>query len=73
MGQHFLIDENILDKIIAAASPEKDDLVLDIGAGPGAISLAIARKVAVIAIEWDAGFAALLTGLALEGGYQIFA
>ena len=69
MGQHFLIDENILDKIIAAASPEKDDLVLDIGAGPGAISLAIARKVAgVIAIEWDAGFAALLTGLALEGG-----
>ena len=44
MGQHFLIDENILDKIIAALLG-KDDLVLDIGAGR-AISLAIARKVA---------------------------
>ena len=69
MGQHFLVDENILGKIIAAASPEKDDFVLDIGAGPGAISLAMADKVAgIIAIEWDSGLADLLKGLAQKKG-----
>ncbi|MGI6318054.1 MAG: ribosomal RNA small subunit methyltransferase A [Firmicutes bacterium] len=69
MGQHFLVDENILDKIIAAASPEKGDFVLDIGAGPGAISLAMAGKVAgIIAIEWDSGLADLLKGLAKKKG-----
>ena len=69
MGQHFLVDENILGKIIAAASPEKGDFVLDIGAGPGAISLAVADKVAgVIAVEWDSGLADLLKRLAQKKG-----
>jgi len=61
LGQHFLIDENILEKIIAAASLQKEDLVIDIGAGPGALSLAMAPAVAgVLAVEQDAGLAAVL-------------
>ncbi len=61
MGQHFLIDENILHKIINAAALQEEDFVLDIGAGAGAISLAVAAKVAaVVAVEWDRGLAGLL-------------
>ncbi len=61
MGQHFLVDENILRKIIAAARLEAGDHVLDIGAGPGALSLAMAEMVSgVLAIEWDEGLAGLL-------------
>lgn len=61
MGQHFLVDENILGKILSAAGLDKSDLVIDIGSGPGALSLAMAKEVAaVIAVEWDGGLAALL-------------
>ena len=60
-GQHFLVDENILGKIIQAAALKKEDLVVDIGAGPGALSLAMAKHVAaVFAIEQDRGLAAFL-------------
>ncbi len=61
MGQHFLVDENILQKIIAAALLKPRDYVIDIGAGPGALSLSMAEQVAgVISIEWDSGLAGLL-------------
>ena len=60
-GQHFLVDENILNKILKGASLGKNDLVIDIGAGPGALSLVMAKQVAaVIAIEQDRGLAAFL-------------
>ncbi len=60
-GQHFLVDENILNKIIQAAALKKEDTVIDIGAGPGALSLTISKQVAaVIAIEQDRGLAAFL-------------
>lgn len=60
-GQHFLVDENILGRILAGASLEESDYVLDIGAGPGALSLAMAEKVAgVIAVEQDRGLVELL-------------
>lgn len=60
-GQHFLVDENILEKILQAADLQPQDLVIDIGAGPGAISLALAKRVsAVVAIEQDRGLAAFL-------------
>jgi len=60
-GQHFLVDENILEKILQAAALGKEDLVMDIGAGPGALSLTMAQRVnGVIAIEQDRGLAAFL-------------
>lgn len=74
LGQHFLIDENILEKIIAAASLQKEDLVIDIGAGPGALSLAMAPAVAgVLAVEQDAGLAAVLKEQAsLRGLHNLY-
>lgn len=61
LGQHFLVDENITEKIIAAAGLTENDLVIDIGAGPGALTYTMAERAsAVIAVEWDQGLAALL-------------
>ena len=70
-GQHFLVDENIQGRILTAASLEESDYVLDIGAGPGALSLAMAEKVAgVIAVEQDRGLAQLLKDQAARRGFD---
>lgn len=54
MGQNFLIDENILDKIIEAADINQDDTILEIGPGLGTLTIALAKKAKqVIAIEKD--------------------
>jgi 16S rRNA (adenine1518-N6/adenine1519-N6)-dimethyltransferase len=53
-GQHFLVDRNILNKVIRTAELEKGDVVLEIGAGLGEMTLALARQVKkVIAVEID--------------------
>ena len=38
LGQNFLIDENIINKIVSSACIDKDTLVIEIGPGEGAIS-----------------------------------
>ncbi|MBI5236277.1 MAG: ribosomal RNA small subunit methyltransferase A [Deltaproteobacteria bacterium] len=54
LGQHFLTDKNILGKILAVAVLEKDDEVLEIGPGQGALTQALlAAGARVIAIEAD--------------------
>jgi 16S rRNA (adenine1518-N6/adenine1519-N6)-dimethyltransferase len=53
-GQHFLVDRNILNKVIRTAELEKGDVVLEIGPGTGEMTLALARQVKkVIAVEID--------------------
>ena len=53
-GQHFLIDRNILDKVIRTAQLEKGDVVLEVGPGLGEMTLALARQARkVIAVEID--------------------
>jgi len=53
-GQHFLVDPNILKKVIRTAQVEKEDVVLEVGPGLGEMTLALARQVKkVIAIEID--------------------
>lgn len=55
LGQHFLLDLNITDKIARAASVNEDDTVLEIGPGPGGLTRALLSAGAnVIAIERDA-------------------
>ncbi len=54
LGQHFLTDRNILDKIIETAGIDRDDIVLEVGSGPGMMTLALAdRAKRVIAVEID--------------------
>lgn len=58
LSQNFLIDQNIVHKIVREANLEKGDLVVEIGPGPGALTKALLEHGAtVIAIEKDNGFA----------------
>jgi len=53
-GQNFLIDEHVLNKIIAAAEITKDDVVLEIGPGIGTMTEALSEHAGkVIAVEID--------------------
>src|SRR5579872_3783190 len=64
LSQNFLIDGNIIRKIIHAAALEKEDIVVEIGAGPGALTQALLETgVRVIAIEKDRAFAETLPRL----------
>ncbi len=54
LGQHFLIDQNIVRKIIAAAELTPADTVVEIGPGRGVLTEALAPVVSrVVAIEVD--------------------
>jgi 16S rRNA (adenine1518-N6/adenine1519-N6)-dimethyltransferase len=44
LGQNFLIDRNILDVIERLASLDADDVVLEIGGGPGVLSQRLAAR-----------------------------
>lgn len=53
-GQNFLIDSNILDKIIESAQLTKDDCVLEIGPGIGTMTQYLAEQAGeVVAVEID--------------------
>lgn len=53
-GQNYLVDPNILSKIVSIAELEPTDVVLEIGSGIGALTQAIASQAGtVIAIEYD--------------------
>jgi 16S rRNA (adenine1518-N6/adenine1519-N6)-dimethyltransferase len=54
LGQHFLVDENILGVIGRLAQLEPDDVVLEIGPGLGVLTRYLAERVAhVHAVELD--------------------
>jgi len=54
LGQHFLVDPNILDVIGRLAELEPDDVVLEIGPGRGVLTRYLAERVArVHAVEID--------------------
>ena len=54
LGQNFLIDRNISKKIISVSELSKDDILLEIGPGLGAITEDLAKKVKkVYAVEID--------------------
>ncbi|MBQ7464077.1 MAG: 16S rRNA (adenine(1518)-N(6)/adenine(1519)-N(6))-dimethyltransferase RsmA [Lachnospiraceae bacterium] len=53
-GQNFLIDQNILEKIAQTSQIGKDDLVLEIGPGLGALTQILCERAGrVIAVEID--------------------
>jgi 16S rRNA (adenine1518-N6/adenine1519-N6)-dimethyltransferase len=84
LGQNFLFDPSILKKIIQVAQLDREDLIVEIGPGPGRLTRMLAEKVKkVIAIELDkklyeklkaelAGYSnvELIHGDALEYSYE---
>jgi 16S rRNA (adenine1518-N6/adenine1519-N6)-dimethyltransferase len=58
LGQHFLIDGSILDRIAAAACPVPGEAVIEIGPGRGALTEKLLRRASrVVAVELDASLA----------------
>lgn len=67
-GQNFLIDEAIIDAIIAAVGPGPDDRMVEIGPGLGALTRPLAARVNELhVVEIDRGLAARLGTIADSG------
>jgi 16S rRNA (adenine1518-N6/adenine1519-N6)-dimethyltransferase len=54
LGQHFLIDLNLMRLLVESANIQKDDVVLEVGCGTGSMTEALAEEAGrVIAVELD--------------------
>jgi 16S rRNA (adenine1518-N6/adenine1519-N6)-dimethyltransferase len=54
LGQNFLVDGRAVQRIVDAANLEREDTVLEIGPGPGALTVQLAQRAGqVIAVEVD--------------------
>ncbi len=54
LGQHFMIDDDVMDTMIEAAGLGPDDTVLEIGPGPGTLTRKLVEAAGrVVAIELD--------------------
>ena len=61
LGQHFLIDEAVLERILSAVELRPGDIVVEIGPGLGILTEGLAKRGAkVIAVELDSKLVALL-------------
>jgi 16S rRNA (adenine1518-N6/adenine1519-N6)-dimethyltransferase len=61
LGQHFLVDDEVLEVITSAAEVTPDDIIVEVGPGLGILTGELARRAGgVIAIELDDRLAALL-------------
>lgn len=70
-GQHFLIDESVLDELVDHIDPRAGQCLVEIGPGPGALTHRLLAKGArLTAIELDRDLARALQGMA---GLQIIA
>lgn len=58
LGQHFLIDLNLMRLLVRMADISKDDVILEVGCGTGSLTAELAeRAAAVIAVEMDSRLA----------------
>jgi len=54
LGQHFLIDLNLMRLLVDSANIQKEDVVLEVGCGTGSMTEALTEKAGrVIAVELD--------------------
>lgn len=61
LGQHFLVDENLVDLSLREAGVGPQDVVLEVGAGAGVLTAALARAAAAVhAVELDTRLRPLL-------------
>lgn len=60
-GQHFLVDSDIIDRIVEVIAPSPSDTIVEIGPGEGAITGSLAGRAGTLhAIEFDRDLAASL-------------
>ena len=69
LGQHFLHERGIVEKIVLAVDPQPGDRLVEIGPGQGAITFPLLKKHgSLTAIEFDRDLIAPLTAAAREFG-----
>ncbi|HEX7467739.1 MAG TPA: rRNA adenine N-6-methyltransferase family protein, partial [Methanobacterium sp.] len=60
-GQNYLVDKNVLSSIIQSADLSTKDIVLEVGAGIGNLTIPLAKNAGkVIAVEQDRTIASIL-------------
>lgn len=53
-GQNFLVDKTVIERIVTAVNPKRDQLILEIGPGQGALTASLTDRAGrVVAIEFD--------------------
>ena len=63
LGQHFLTDPRVANKIVAAAEPSSEDVVVEVGPGSGVLTRRLVERAGrVIAVELDERLASELPG-----------
>jgi 16S rRNA (adenine1518-N6/adenine1519-N6)-dimethyltransferase len=61
LGQHFLRDRRTIQRIIEALAPKRDETIVEIGPGTGALTSALVESAGrVVAVEFDRKLAPLL-------------
>ncbi len=61
LGQNFLVDQDVIEKILGALDPTRNDIILEIGPGRGALTEKLIETAAkVYALEFDRDLAPLL-------------
>ena len=61
LGQHFLRDRSVVDRIVDLVAPTAHDLVVEIGPGRGALTETLAARAGrLLTLEIDAELAATL-------------
>src|SRR5262249_55171190 len=61
LGQHFLVDHNLLKRLVGAAAVAPGDLVLEVGPGTGTLTEALVEAGAeVVTVEIDPGLAQIV-------------
>ncbi|HSD16950.1 MAG TPA: 16S rRNA (adenine(1518)-N(6)/adenine(1519)-N(6))-dimethyltransferase RsmA [Thermomonas sp.] len=69
LGQNFLHDRSVIDKIVQAVDPRPGDAIVEIGPGQGALTFPLLKKHgAITAIEFDRDLHAPLQAAAREHG-----
>lgn len=64
LGQNFLVSQEITSRIVDAINPQASDVIIEVGAGKGAITLPLVKSGAkVIAVEYDKDLIGYLTAL----------
>ena len=54
LGQNFLTDKNVIQRLISSLRPTSAETIIEIGAGKGALTLELVQKAGrVIAVEFD--------------------
>lgn len=72
LGQNFLADANLLDAILAQSGLGPDDVVIEVGAGEGALTGRLAARAAhVHALEIDAGLGDRLAEVSREANVSL--